>query len=176
MLPCVFCSDTQPGFFDIFYKIRIEEDTHNFTLRFVSINDKTTLEAEHELDLSQDLTSPQVCAAVQSDMSSPFNLKLTFTFLRNQGNASFIGKYKAKVYKYIGNVASAENLTPVTNSTGTDVSDVNVTSASKAITFAGTYNSISEVYYPIAFSLSDYIEDYGSGSFSGTITLEVAPQ
>ena len=124
MLPSVFCSDQQPGFFDIFYKIRIEEDTHNFTLRFVSINDKTTPEAEHELDLSQDLTSPQVCAAVESDMSSPYNLKLTFTCMRNQSNASFVGKYKAKIYKYIGNVPSAENLTPITSSTGNDVGDV----------------------------------------------------
>ena len=176
LLSCAFCSNQQPGFFDIFYKIRVEEDSHYFTLRFVQINDKTTPEAEHELDLSQDLTSPQVCAAVESDMSSPYNLKLTFTCMRNQSNASFVGKYKAKIYKYIGNVPSAENLTPITSSTGNDVSDVNVTSASKSVTFAGTYNSISEVYYPIAFSLSDYIEDYGTGSFSGTITLEVAPQ
>ena len=109
-------------------------------------------------------------------MSSPFNLKLTFTCLRNASSASFVGKYKAKVYKYIGNVASAENLTPITNANGTDVSEVNVNSTSKTITFAGTYNSIAEVYYPIAFSFTDYIEDYGTGSFSGTITLEVAPQ
>lgn len=66
LLPCVFCSDPQPGFFDIFYKIRVEEENHYFTLRFVQINDRTTPEAEHELDLSQDLSSPQVCAAVES--------------------------------------------------------------------------------------------------------------
>lgn len=53
LLPCVFCSDPQPGFFDIFYKIRVEEENHYFTLRFVQINDRTTPEAEHELDLSQ---------------------------------------------------------------------------------------------------------------------------
>ncbi|MBQ9810420.1 MAG: hypothetical protein IJM52_04620 [Spirochaetales bacterium] len=62
----MFCSDPQPGFFDIFYKIRVEEENHYFTLRFVQINDRTTPEAEHELDLSQDLSSPQVCAAVES--------------------------------------------------------------------------------------------------------------
>ena len=117
LLSCVFCNNQQPGFFDIYYKIRIEEETHCFTLRFVSINERTTPEAEHELDLSQDLTSPQVCAAVESDMSSPYNLKLTFTCMRNQSNASFVGKY-------IGNVPSAENLTPITSSTGNDVSDV----------------------------------------------------
>ena len=176
LLSCAFCSDQQPGFFDIFYKIRIEEETHYFTLRFVQINDKSTPEVEHELDLSLNLSSPQICAAVESDMSSPVNHKHTFTCLRREGYASFIGKYKAKIYKYIGKVASAENLTPVTNSNGNDVSNVDITTASKSVTFAGTYNSISEVYYPIAFSFSDYIEDYASGSFSGTITLEVAPQ
>ncbi len=58
LLSCAFCSDQQPGFFDIFYRIRVEEDSHYFTLRFVQMNDRTTPEAEHELDLSQDLSSP----------------------------------------------------------------------------------------------------------------------
>ena len=155
--------------FNIRYKFRLEEEPVS-VLHFTDYSENHEPITEYELDMSLNLETPQVCAAVLTNMSSPFNLKLTFRELVNE-NGINVGRYKVRIYKYSG-----DDLVHVTAANGDDKSYIDVNSSSKNTVFAGTYNSVSEVYYPIAFSFDSYIDDYQSGgTYTGTITLEVSP-
>lgn len=125
----------------------------------------------HQIDISKDLTYPQVNAAIYTNRTTgTYTVTLTFTPLQLVEDAmpDFWGMYKSTVYRYVN-----DELTAI----GTVDVDVESNSG-KSISFTGDNSSSADInmtfYYPISFDFSDYLEDYPAGRLEGSISIEVA--
>lgn len=161
------CLYAEMGYIQWRYKLKkyVEE---SISISFTDLhgNQITT----YGVDCSKDLGMPQIQLEVNTNKTTDYNLKLTFSAMKHSdgGDVSFFGYYKARITDIIR--LSQSDL---------DYRDVEFTSPSDvSVTFPGdcsnNANNILSFYYPIAFDFSDYLEDYGAGSFGGTIRAEVA--
>ena len=121
----------------------------------------------YSLNTEKTLSNAQIHLSVVTNKMAAYTLALSFTPLVNEASSTY-GLYKARVTDIItfeGSEADFRDvvftgLDPVRVSFPGDVSD----DASNTISF----------FYPISFDFSDYIADYGTGTYTGTITVEVA--
>ncbi len=125
----------------------------------------------HQIDLTQDLSTPQVKTAIYTNRSTgSYTISLTFSPLQVIENEmpDFWGKYKTTVYRYVGGELTAIGTL-----------DVNTDSTTgKSISFTGDNSPSADdnvtFYYPISFDFADYIDDYPAKKLTGTIRVEVA--
>ena len=121
------------------------------------------------IDLSKGLTEPQIQLVISTNKTDPYNITLTFNALTPDGasGSSFLGHYKARISD-IYDTPSVRNVVFASSSS----ESVSTTFPGDTSNYAGT--TISQAY-PIAFDFSDYIDSYETGTFSGTIVVEVTP-
>lgn len=151
------------------YKIRkiVEE---NIILSFTD-NVGNTI-SSYSLDLDKDLSYGQVHLRVLTNKVNPYTLMLTFSTMTQAGDsgATFFGFYKARVSDILTYSSGDLSYRDIVFSSADD----------ETVSFSGDVsNSASNTvsfYYPISFDFSDYIESYSAGTYSGTITVEVATE
>ena len=130
----------------------------SIALSFVDLNGSEI--STYAVDSSKTISSPQVQLSIYTNKVNSYNLKLTFSMMTC---SEYYGYYDARIYDTL----NAEYLDTSFSSAG-----------STSITFTGDTssdgNTFITVYYPIAFDFTKYLSDYSSGSYSATITVEVA--
>lgn len=126
------------------------------------------------VDMEKNLSQPQVYAAIYANMDSSHPYTITITFfplaLKSTPGSTFKGGYQAKVYRLV-----ADELTAVDSGTVTVVDD---TTHGYSVSFTGDNTSSSDIsatfYYPIAFNFESYIDTYSTGTYEGSVVIEVA--
>lgn len=156
--------------FKYFFK-RVVADTIS-DMYFTDINKNRI--SSYDLDLSSDLSHPQVFAAVYTNKTTknPYTITLSFTplTLKYDPSSSFWGEYQAKVYRLVN-----EEYTDITDGTVTVSSNPSNTYST---TFTGDYSPSNDIsvtcYYPISFYFEPYLDSYADGSYKGTVLIEAA--
>ena len=158
----VFSSDV--GIIQWRYKIRkfIEED---ITLGFTDLNGVSI--SSYELSMEKALNSAQVHLSVITNKVNNYTLRLSFTPMMNEEGTQFCF-YRARVSDIITFEGSEA-----------DFRDISFTGVeTESVSFPGDTSddasNMITVFYPISFDFSDYVEDYNTGTYSATITVEVA--
>ena len=123
---------------------------------------------EIALDLSKGLSDPQVYLGINTNRTSNYSITLTFFPMKNDTDSSDLTNYYyfSRVY-----------FSPDSNTRIGDDLDVD-DSSGVSITFDGrtAYSSDrpTQFYYPISFDLGDHRGQYGSGTYKGTIQVEIS--
>lgn len=164
------CAETGVIEFEYYFE-RVVANTIS-DIYFTDIN-KNRISA-YAINLSSDLSHPQVLAVVYTNKTSanPYTITLSFTplTLRNDPAPSFWGQYKAQVYRLINN--------EYTEIAGATVTVGNNPANSYSTSFTGDYSSSNDItiscYYPISFNFDPYLDTYTTGIYEGTIRIEAA--
>ena len=161
LLPCLFAVT---GTYEFRYMLT---KTTNVGISWIFTDMSGNQINAHNVDLDKTLDTPQVQLVISTNRTARYDLRLTFGAMKQNGDpeSDFIGQYKARVSE-IYDTPSIRN-----------AQFASAAAASATVEFPGDTSksagtTISQAY-PIALDFSDYIDDYGPGSFTGTLTVEV---
>lgn len=146
------------------YKIRkfVEED---ITLGFTDLNGEPI--TSFDLNTEKTLSNAQIHLSVITNKVNDYTLKLSFTPLVDESGES-LGFYRARISDIITFSGSEADFRDV----------VFTDNEPSSVLFPGDTsddaNNMITVFYPISFDFSEYVSNYGTGRYSGTITVEVA--
>ena len=130
----------------------------------------------YPLNVELSLSNPQFYAAVYSNVASTdYTVTLSFsTLTKSKKGGDLHLHYNAKVYRLsdLGEL-SVINFDDLESNTIIVNNDDSLTSVSFSLDRTQDYTNHT-FYYPIAFQLTDNIENFECGSYSGTIQIEVA--
>ncbi len=165
LISCLFADFTNPSYF--YYKLRREpsEDLLNYYFSSDAAGENNISNQTFGLSATADLDTPQFYIYGQTDWKSPYSIILSFTKLTMDNDTT------NSKYSYIAHV--------FTDPTDSSVySYVNFQSGNdeESVSFRGgntsTYGVTSSFIYPISFSFADL----STGTYRGTIYLEVTPE
>ncbi len=120
------------------------------------------------LNLSSGLDDRVAHLGISTNRVSNFNIKLTFLPMKNKTNAQDTSNYYyfARVYSN-----TAEDAAPIGQDLRVNASD------GVSVEFPGrtAYSSdyVTVFYYPIGFSLGEYVSQYNEGTYEGTVMVEI---
>ncbi len=164
----VFATISSPLFF--WYKLRrvVAEDVLSYHFSADAAGTEDITNTQKALDVSLGLTDPQFYLYGTTNWKSPYGIVLIFTPLVRTSDGE---KYTYSARVYTSGEATITNSSPFTS-----VSFNAQTKEDVLISFRGgatdTYGQTASFCYPVSF----LIENLDSGTYQGTITLEVGPE
>jgi len=168
-LACIFADYVSPTQFQFRLYRYVAEDTLDYYFQDLDGNSLS----EYDIDSTLDINSAQFKIAATTNWVSPYYVKLAFSALQlaDGSDPDFYGWYNIRIF------------TDASDASSSVVKDLSFTSGSKGsaqTTFYGGNStdvdeSVDLTYY-VALDFTTYLTSYDSGTYAGTITMEIVPE